>query len=243
MDGARFDTLARSLTAAGSRRRALATALSSALGILGLARSDEAAAGGKCKPACTECESCKKGKCHKTKHGKVCKKGKCQAKTAGTACTAPAGGTCQSGTCTCPGALTSCGGTCVNIQTDRAHCGGCGTTCTPTQVCQGSCFPRSTCPETITSVCSLDPSGTSCGSNCYCGRSTEGNLLCFANETFCTTLRACLTSANCPAGQACVDVSGCCGTPLPAGAKTCVARCAAPTAAIAAADGGGRVGE
>ena len=43
MDGLRFDTLSRSLTAAGSRRRALLGALSGALGILGLAHHENTA--------------------------------------------------------------------------------------------------------------------------------------------------------------------------------------------------------
>src|SRR5829696_2458391 len=110
MDAHRFDTLTRSLTQTGSRRHALAAALAGALGLLGLPRPHGSAAGGKCKPACNACATCKKGPCHKTKHGKVCKKGKCQAKAEGTACP---GGTCQSGRCcvpdhpaaTCAGAL------------------------------------------------------------------------------------------------------------------------------------------
>ena len=58
MDADRFDSLARSLTAAGSRRRALAAALSGALGLLGLAHPDDVAAAksGKCKPKCGECK-------------------------------------------------------------------------------------------------------------------------------------------------------------------------------------------
>src|SRR5215216_6012250 len=88
MDSARFDTLARSLTAAGSRRCALALALSGALGLLGLAHPGAASAGRKCKPKCDECETCKKGK-----HGK---KGRCRPKANSTACSV---GTCQSGGC------------------------------------------------------------------------------------------------------------------------------------------------
>ena len=96
MDADRFDTLARSLTAVGSRRRTLA-----ALGLLGLADPDEAAAAktGKCKPTCGECEKCKKGDCDKKDGKKVCKKGKCQAKANGTPCSA---GTCQGRRCTSP---------------------------------------------------------------------------------------------------------------------------------------------
>src|SRR5215212_6677746 len=87
MEVNQFDTLTRSLTAAGSRRRALALALGG-LVTLGLARSDDVAAGGKCKPKCPECKQCKKGK-----HGK---KGKCKPKPNGTACSA---GSCQNGSC------------------------------------------------------------------------------------------------------------------------------------------------
>jgi hypothetical protein len=238
MDADRFDTLARSLTTPGSRRRALASAVGGALGVLGLRQPDPSARRGKCKPTCDECQKCKKGDCEKKNGKKKCKTGKCKPKAAGTPCTAFAGGQCQNGTC-------------INVQADEANCGSLGTACDPTQVCQaGSCFPSSTCPETIASACSLDENGTPCGSsgiNCFCSRSTEGNLLCFANDPFCSAPTPCTTSADCPAGEACVDVSGCCvpatGTPLPAGTKTCVARCTAPTAAIAAADGGGHVGE
>src|SRR5215207_1922206 len=85
-----FDTLTRSLTAAGSRRRALALALGGLIS-LSLARSDDVAAGGKCKSKCPECQKCKKGK-----HGK---KGKCKPKPQGTACSV---GSCQNGSCVAP---------------------------------------------------------------------------------------------------------------------------------------------
>ena len=65
MEVNQFDTLTRSLTGAGSRRRALALALGG-LVTLGLVRSDDVAAGAKCKPKCPECKHCKKGK-----HGTV----------------------------------------------------------------------------------------------------------------------------------------------------------------------------
>ena len=91
MDGPRFDTLTRSLTVAGTRRRALALVLSGAVGIVGLAHADDAAAGGKCKPKCGECKKCKKGK-----NGK---KGKCKPKANGTTCSV---GSCQGGRCVAP---------------------------------------------------------------------------------------------------------------------------------------------
>lgn len=99
MDGATFDVLAKSLTAATSRRRTLTGLLVGTLGLLGLADPDEAwsAKSGTCKPKCGECENCDKGTCKKTNNGKKCKKGKCTPKANGTACSGD--GTCQGGVC------------------------------------------------------------------------------------------------------------------------------------------------
>src|SRR5687768_16321781 len=95
-----------------SRRRALALALSGVLVLRGLARPDDATAGGTCKPKCAECKKCKKGK-----NGK---KGKCKPKAEGTECST---GTCQSGSCVAPAICTNppscsngsdcCSGSCV----------------------------------------------------------------------------------------------------------------------------------
>jgi hypothetical protein len=114
MDADRFDALARSLTATGSRRRAL-TALGGSLGLLGMALPNEATAAktGKCKPKCGECEKCKKGDCKRKNGKKRCKKGKCQPLT-GPACSG--GRVCQAGACVCAGAREFCGldcGCCV----------------------------------------------------------------------------------------------------------------------------------
>src|SRR5207253_3060536 len=48
---------------------------------------------------------------------------------------------CVGGECGCPGGLTPCGDTCVNLRTDREHCGACGTSCAGTgQPCyDGAC--------------------------------------------------------------------------------------------------------
>jgi hypothetical protein len=187
MDPDRFDSLTRSFTLAGSRRRVLA-ALSGALGLLGLAHPEEATAAktGKCKPKCGECEKCKKGDCNTRNGRKRCKRGKCKAKAAGTPCTAFSGGVCQNRTC----------------------------------------FPRSTCPATITSLCTP---GTECasGADCFCARSAEGNVLCLQNETLGPTPPPCQRSADCPPGEACVDIGGC-GS-FPDGTKTCMAPCPTPT--------------
>jgi hypothetical protein len=218
MDSDRFDALTRSLSAGGSRRHALGAALGGMAGAFGLAEV-RAAKSGKCKPKCGECERCKKGDCD-TKNGKKrCKKGKCKLKPTGAPCTAFPGGACQNGTC-------------INLKADEANCGSLGTVCTASQVCQaGSCFPQSTCAATVTNYCA--PLAPSCGSgltSCFCARSAEGNVLCLHDEDeLCMTAPLCQTSAECPPGEACVDVQGCCASDPP-GSKRCLARCPAPAA-------------
>jgi hypothetical protein len=150
MDGARFDALTRTLTAASSRRRAIAAVLSGSLGLLGLAHPDDATAArsGKCKPKCGACEKCRRGDCDKKNGKKVCKRGKCKPKPTGTpcgtgktcqsgtcrlSCPVPcAGGDCSSGACVCPGGTERCGDACLPLcgamkARDPLTCGCCGT--------------------------------------------------------------------------------------------------------------------
>ncbi len=87
MDDSRFDRLARTLTAAGSRRRALAVALGGVLGpVLSASFPEDAAARKKCPP----CKKrTKQGKCKKKKpNGAACPGGTCQAAGAAAATTA-----------------------------------------------------------------------------------------------------------------------------------------------------------
>jgi hypothetical protein len=106
MEADRFDTLTRTLATAGSRRRALVATLGGALGMFGLVHSDEAQAGGKCRPACDECQTCKQGRCRRTRHGKKCKNGTCHPVRDRTPCSG--GGFCQSGTCAFPNGTENC---------------------------------------------------------------------------------------------------------------------------------------
>jgi hypothetical protein len=211
MDAGRFDSLARSLTAARSRRGTLVAALGGAVGLLGLVHPQEAAARKKKKKPCPPCRKRKKGKC--------------KPQPAGTPCTAFAGGACQNGAC-------------VNLQGDEANCGALGATCAPTHVCQaGACFPVSTCPGNATARCLGSGAFTaSCNAPgapdlCVCSRSAEGNVVCTAQPPGdCADLTPCTSSASCPAGKACVEVGSCCpstgGTPV----LTCFARCLDPAA-------------
>jgi hypothetical protein len=204
MDSSRFDALARSLTLPGSRRRALALALSGALGVAGLVRSDDAAAGGKCKPKCKECTKCKKGTC---KDGK-CKKGKCKPAANGTPCSV---GTCQGGICECASGTTACAGGCVNTRTDPRNCGSCGRRCAINQLClAGIC----TCPGTGgAGVCSGQNPGATCcllmdGSPvCSCAGTSGPD---FVNAATCTF------TASCPPNTtACIGGPGTCRTCCP----------------------------
>ena len=106
------------------------------------------------KKACPPCRKRKKGKCKGTlPDGAACPGGTCQAGSCvpttsppictpscvgkdcgdngcGESCGTCTGGlACQNGQCVlaCDGGLTACSGTCVDLQTDRQHCGGCGT--------------------------------------------------------------------------------------------------------------------
>jgi hypothetical protein len=186
MDADRFDILARSLTAAGSRRAALAVALSGALGVLGLTDADDATASGKCKPKCAECKKCKKGT-----NGK---EGKCKKKPNGTACT---GGTCRRGTCCVPeSAATTCAGAlCGTTRTNP--CGqavACGCPSGKTCLLNGTCARPCTSPE----ACQVCGPGTNCSQF-----TTEGTRNCAVAQTTCDGLQSCTGTAMCPAGTHC----------------------------------------
>jgi hypothetical protein len=219
MDAQRFDTLTTIVASLSRTTRRSAVGLLAGLGFGVLAVTDAGArrTSGRCKPTCGECEKCKRGDCDRKNGTKKCKKGKCKPKSTGTPCTAFPGGACQNGTC-------------VNLQADETNCGSLGTVCGPTQLCQaGACFPSSTCPASATAFTFCIAGGATCGGGCSCGRSAEGNVLCAEDDDdFCAQagLR-CTTSADCPAGRACVDVSGCC--PDPAVTRGCLLPCDVPT--------------
>lgn len=133
MDGSRFDALTRTLTVAGSRRRALGGLLAGASGVLGTTAGDAAA---KKKKPCPACKKRKKGKC----------KGQLPD---GASCP---GGTCQGGKCVPP--TSECAG-----QPDNARCGELGRG----HCLAGVCNPRPTCGEHSTLIedgdCSVCCSG------------------------------------------------------------------------------------
>ncbi len=149
------------------------------------------------------------------------KQGKCKRRKPDGAPCAESRGACQEGVCACGG----------------------GPVCPPRQACvAGSCFPQGACPAG-TRAC-IPETGTPCGDDCFCALSAEGNTVCIESGGLCIQFSDCKTaaecstchdSADCDAGEACIDVSGCCNgtlrdTPLPVGTKTCASACFDPDA-------------
>ena len=182
MDAGRFDALSRSLASVGSRRRALVTVLSGALGVLGLAEADEATAAnsGKCRRKPGECERCDRGKCQHKNGNKSCKAGKIKPKAAGTPCSL---GTCQSGACIAPveatiptTPTTTPVPACVGLQ---GACSSSAQCCTSTT---GAVCEDNFCPSAGNIVC-CKPIGASCVNACDCCGQFS---ICFAG--FCRPL-------------------------------------------------------
>jgi hypothetical protein len=146
MDGAHFDTLARSLATAGSRRRAITGLISGALGLFGVL-ADETAA-----------KNCKKIR-NKKKRKKCLAKAKCVPRCAGKVCGPDGcGGSCGS----CAGNEGCHGGTCICVP----HCGGndcgddgCGGSC-------GTCSGGRTCQS---GQCTCPADQAFCGGTCKLG--------------------------------------------------------------------------
>ena len=195
MDPDRFDTVTRFLTRAGSRRRAIAVALSAALGLGAIARPEDAPAAksGKCKPKCGECERCKRGDCDKRDGKTRCQKGKCKAKGDGTPCGA---GTCQGGRCVatpvCSGQPngTACG---ERAAGDPLRC--CDGVC-PAPTCRArgtACAPGETRTDCAFACCSL---GVTCiNDDCRCGGAASGKVC--GSDIDCGSDGACICNACC----------------------------------------------
>jgi hypothetical protein len=101
------------------------------------------------------------------------------------------GGKCKHGRCRCTGGLKLCGGTCVDTQTDAAHCGGCGLACHTMQTCEAgdcACPPGSIdCGASCDQCCSdLDCAGA--------GVICEGGLCCIQGGQVCSTGGCCFQS-------------------------------------------------
>ena len=146
-----------------------------------------------------------------------------------TPCPAAPGGTptCVAGRCgiNC-GALTACGNSCFDVQTDAAHCGDCTTACprgescvagrcacpTGEHRCAGRCVRNdspATCGEMACSACTAPPGATATCDGKSCGFTCTTGSMC---KTGCADLRTdnshcgtcenlCMDGRTCQAGQ------------------------------------------
>ena len=195
MDASRFDIIARSLGAAGSRRRALGGLLVGALGLFG-SQADDAAA--KKKP-CPPCKKRKAGKCKKKRPD-------------GTVCP---GGSCQSGRCIATveppsGPICIADGIKNGSETDVDCGGGCGRcmkglTCATGDDCETAYCSGSVCANCGGDFVPCDPFRNG---RCTC-RTPIG-----ASERYCTRNKPERIDNNlncggsCPAGTYCLQFSG-----------------------------------
>lgn len=231
MDYNRFDALTRTMTAAGSRRQALAAALGGALAIaLGAAPGQEAAA--KKKP-CPPCKKRKQGKCKKKLpdgtgcRGGACQNGSCVATAESPSSVRPVEEAASvpppppdcttAASCPAPPASQLCAqATCIG-----GKCGigpkAANTVCRPiagecditAEVCEGTGL---NCPanqfKPANTPCTSD--GKSCTRDICDGSSSTCSHPPVANGTPCGTEQACCGGTCCIAGQACSERGTCC---------------------------------
>ena len=125
MDADRFDRIAKTLAASGSRRRVLGGLLGGALGLFGPLVQERAAAGHfGCKHVGRSC----------TRRRECCS-GICQGPRGRKSCRAHGTGTCQAGQNSCEGASVSCNGNsscfCQVTTGNAAFCGTSPQSCVP----------------------------------------------------------------------------------------------------------------
>lgn len=122
-----------------------------------------------------------------------------------------------------PVPCTECAGVCVWVQTDPAHCGGCGKTCISGQLCKaGACVATCAAPQLACAGKCVDVKndaancgtcGTACGAAEFCSMGACASIsACATGQVSCSGV--CTTTAtdqaNCGAcGNACAAGTGC----------------------------------
>jgi len=142
------------------------------------------------------------------------------------------------GVCLCDSSLTDCGGSCVDVRSDAAHCGACDSPCAGGE----SCVASSCRVAPVDAGCTPDCTGRSCGDD-GCG----GTCGSCGTEQICASGGTCLCSDSMVAcGTACIDTRsnadycGGCDLACTTG-QSCVAGLCEGTPMVAA-DGGPMMG-
>ncbi len=130
-------------------------------------------------------------------------------------------GACDTG---CAGGLTDCGGSCVNVAADPAHCGSCSTLCGGTangsstcvgaqcgvscdagyHACQGACVSAASTASCGTScvACATPPNanptcnGVACDFTCSAGYKRSGAACVSIDTSSCTPENTCATATD-----------------------------------------------
>jgi hypothetical protein len=205
MDGERFDTLIRTLTAAGSRRRALALAVSGALGLLAREDTDAHNPSKSCKKKSGKArKKClKQAKRHNAAHatqgppagctpncnGKTCGANGCS----GSCGTCTGGSACVNGTCVCPAGQELCKGACVpsctqtNSVLDPTTCDCCLRYASECWTSGLRCCPGSCVPSGSGSICWGGNEGDPCEFNAQCRADfcLDGVCRCPSGQDLC----------------------------------------------------------
>jgi hypothetical protein len=144
-------------------------------------------------------------------------------------------GNCYTGT-------TRCGGACVDVQSNAAHCGACDSACPSGQVCtNGACAPQcpsgqTTCNDVCVNTQTNNAHCGACNNACPSGQSCVNGtcaLQCPGGQTNCagvcrnlqTDTANCGVCNNVCAGSLATCTNGTCGTACPSGQTTCNGRC------------------
>src|SRR5215203_6933423 len=156
MDGTRFDQLIKSMATTRVSRltalRGLAVGAVAAIAGVNFGAEDvEAARSRRCKPKPNQCQTCKKGKCHRNNNGeKKCHRGKLRPKANGTLCSIPGAtsATCRNGACIAAVTPVGCTGT-NNVPNTQGSCPA-GQLCNSNFICVAGCTgtnnTQGTCP-------------------------------------------------------------------------------------------------
>lgn len=144
----------------------------------------------------------------------------------------------------CAAGTTSCNGSCVDTNRDRANCGACGAACSPGQICDGAgqcadgCSGGLTectgvCVDTNTDSANCGSCGTACMSGEICNGSGTCDVSCQAGLTECNGVCVDTNLSNqhcgacaseCESGKVC-DGSGQCALSCQFGLTNCNGVC------------------